>query len=74
MEIKIYPNPVTDRLFVENIDNDDFEFSIIDLQGQMVKSGRYTDSGIFISELPVGVYFVRISNDLITQVNRIIRD
>jgi hypothetical protein len=59
----VYPNPATDRIFIDNARGS--EIRIFNLSGQILRSDiASTDKQIIdISNLQGGVYFVRISND-----------
>ncbi|KQS91899.1 DUF5074 domain-containing protein [Chryseobacterium sp. Leaf394] len=56
--ISIYPNPVSDVLYVKNADG--AQFKIVDLSGRIVKSGVY-QNGITVSGLNKGNYIIQIS-------------
>lgn len=57
--ISIYPNPVSDILYIKNADAS--QYKIVDLSGRIVKSGVY-QNGISISELNKGAYIIHISD------------
>ena len=69
LEIKVYPNPTNDILFVETCHGAslqaDTEYCITNLTGQMLLSGHITDEThqIDVSGLAEGMYFVRIQNN-----------
>jgi hypothetical protein len=56
-EIKCYPNPAKDKLFIEGV-NIEF-YRIINTSGQEILSGQYQDA-IDISLLSMGVYFIEV--------------
>lgn len=60
-QIRVYPNPASDRIFV---DQGNFqEFTITDLLGRTLKSGQLdADNFIDIQHLGKGVYFFRLDN------------
>jgi OOP family OmpA-OmpF porin len=61
--IKIYPNPCTNVLFVKNI-NEPVDFSITNFFGEIVKEGKLdkTPSEINVSSIPPGIFYLRIDN------------
>ena len=70
MDIKLSPNPVTDRLHIQTevFDSKILQFFIYDSQGKLVReeykaevSGELNES-IFIGNMPKGVYILQISN------------
>lgn len=55
---KIYPNPATDVVFVDGL-NQNTEFRIIDLSGKEVKRG-FTQKQVNVSDLHRGMYLLQI--------------
>lgn len=66
-EIKIYPNPVKDFLYIELSEHSyqDISFKIVDILGKEVYSTAHTDLNfhIDISTLQQGIYFLSIYNN-----------
>ena len=61
-EMKIYPNPVKDRLAVSGI-NKDQRYEILSIDGKLIKAGKYSSTKtIEVQALPKGVYFLKVSN------------
>ena len=63
-DLRIYPNPVSDVLYVESADNRKLDsFQIINVNRQIVKEYEREDDGapINIGDLSAGVYFIRIN-------------
>lgn len=62
--IVLYPNPTTGMIFIQ-ADNEIQEphYQIVDLYGRTVDAGMATQNSINLSELPSGIYFVRILKD-----------
>jgi hypothetical protein len=74
--IKIYPNPVTDKVTIEtSAIQTNGQLSIITLTGQQLISRQVTEleTVIDLSTLPSGVYFVRLTNDKTVQVGKFIK-
>jgi hypothetical protein len=63
----IYPNPASNQLFLESKILEDYEFSIINLLGKKVVSGRLNGQieTIDISSLPPNVYILRVANEVV---------
>lgn len=61
---EIYPNPATDKLFVNYELKGSHQINILDVTGRVIYSGMYEDhfSEIDISKLFAGIYFIRITN------------
>ena len=61
-EMKIYPNPVKDRLSVSGI-NKDQPYEILSIDGKLIKTGKYSSTKtIEVQALPKGVYLLKVSN------------
>ncbi|MEZ4955048.1 MAG: T9SS type A sorting domain-containing protein [Saprospiraceae bacterium] len=64
--LHIYPNPTMDRLFIEiknELINADFKFSVINSFGQIIETelkNNGDDFSMNVSDLPVGIYFIKI--------------
>lgn len=61
-QIKIYPNPVNEILNVD-FENIQAELKIVDLLGKEMLIVKHTKR-INVSELPKGVYFIKIGNEM----------
>ncbi|NOQ26730.1 MAG: T9SS type A sorting domain-containing protein [Bacteroidales bacterium] len=68
-KIKIYPNPTSDKIFIEiDYEFDNLKIEILSISGQVLLSKEMESHGITKEELdlssyPKGVYFVRIYNN-----------
>ena len=60
--VKIYPNPATEKLFIENNGAQSSNYIITNLLGQEMDKG-FLKSEIDICNLPKGVYVLKIVND-----------
>ena len=61
-EMKIYPNPVKDRLSVSGI-NKDQPYEILSIDGKLIEAGKYSSTKtIEVQALPKGVYLLKVSN------------
>ncbi len=61
IEINVYPNPTTGRLFVET-SLQSWSYQIMNLHNQQVGAGSYRES-INVSSLPQGVYFLQLKDE-----------
>lgn len=59
-EINTYPNPVKDKLAIDNTNIDTFE--LYNTTGVLVKKGKVNDKYINFSELSPGVYIIKLKN------------
>jgi hypothetical protein len=61
--IRFFPNPVTDQLTIENLNNHDLcKFEIIDLKGRVIYNSILDNRVIIdLSQIQSGVYFIRFA-------------
>jgi hypothetical protein len=57
--IKIYPNPANDILYIEGLENN-MPVAIYDIDGRWVKSGMIKDDQLDVSSLKQGMYFIKL--------------
>ncbi len=61
----IYPNPATNVLYVTN--SSTFSYVIQNMLGHTVMEGSSNNGSIDISDLPQGLYFLRLGNEVLFQ-------
>jgi hypothetical protein len=74
--ISLYPNPATDKITIETYAiPTQSQLSIMNLNGQELITRTITEpkTQINISNLPNGVYFVRVTNDRTVEVGKIVK-
>ncbi|MDC0230505.1 serine hydrolase [Aureispira] len=71
INIKIYPNPVSDLLYI-NSDIQISSVSVMNLSGQVVLDKGYSDV-IDVSSLPNGIYILKCSTSLCTHTRKFIK-
>ncbi|MDD3738127.1 MAG: choice-of-anchor J domain-containing protein [Lentimicrobiaceae bacterium] len=59
--IKVYPNPATNYIFVENAKPNTM-YKIADMQGKTVKAGSLSDTKIDVSNLNKGLYVIMLTD------------
>jgi hypothetical protein len=59
-QVKIYPNPASDFIYLDLPEGERAEYQLYDLTGLLIKSGLQSDSKIDISGLPPGGYILQI--------------
>lgn len=57
--VKLYPNPVSDRLFIESTEQVE-SVAIYNINGQLLKQAIETSNGIDVSNLNKGVYIIQV--------------
>jgi len=61
-QIKIYPNPAKNILFIEGIDNYDINYiSLINIYGQIVRQYKSNVNQIDVSDISAGFYLLKFS-------------
>lgn len=68
-DFKIYPNPFTDNIYIENICKRQCEITILNNLGQTIKKFQVNNDKqiIDLAELEVGFYYMKIDNRLIAK-------
>jgi hypothetical protein len=59
--LSVYPNPMQNQLFLTSASQEPMRYEVYDVLGKNVLNGEYVDSGIDVSQLVNGMYFVRIA-------------
>ncbi len=59
--IKLYPNPVTNQLFVENVAVKNY--TLFNIGGQLITSGQFNGNSIDLSSVDAGIYFVELVDE-----------
>ncbi len=74
--LKIYPNPFKDKLFVESPDQGAIEIQVIDAVGRIVKtfSARQTHSSLMLDNLAKGIYTLQIQKGAELYYHRVIKE
>jgi hypothetical protein len=77
--IKIYPNPIKDKLTVEfeNKNLEDIKFIITNSLGQLINANSKTINSkmeIDIGDLPKGIYYLKVQNSSAQKVFKVIKE
>ena len=64
-EVRVIPNPATDLILIQNVDNEAFTFSLCDISGKQVKreTVQGTAQTIGVEDLANGIYIYQIIKD-----------
>lgn len=63
LDFTIYPNPANDILNINYNFTSNYTYFILDAFGRLLKSNVTSETGINISDLNAGIYFIRISDN-----------
>lgn len=69
----LYPNPVLNTLSIRRTDDFEATYSITNLIGQTLLTGKLTNNQINVSSLSKGVYLISISDEEETSVKKFIK-
>ena len=61
-QLEVYPNPVSDVLYLKNLPSETVQYSIFNVLGQEVTAGS-TNGSISVAGLKKGVYFLQIKDE-----------
>lgn len=72
-DLKLYPVPATDQISISSNSNEISDIKILDVSGKLMKeysglSGK--EQHISISEYPVGLYILRVNNEVSRMINK----
>lgn len=74
-EVKLYPNPSTDVVYIQSDLTGQLELVITDVNGRVVQAGSTINSGVntvSLKEFETGVYFFKLSSDNAEKVFRVV--
>ena len=70
LEVKLYPNPVTNTLFISHPEYSSFEISITSMTGKLLYSGlQQKNQGFNMQNFATGIYLISISPENSQQAN-----
>ena len=63
-KIEIFPNPVSDHIFIKKEKLETLEYQITDVNGRVLMSGKFVNEihNITFAKMNSGVYFIKITN------------
>jgi len=75
LDFKIYPNPFTNKIHIENIGLQQYELTILNRLGQTIKQIQVNNKNqtIDLTELKTGIYLLRINDREIIKTMKIIK-
>ena len=69
--LEVYPNPVSDVLYMKNLPCEMVEYSIFNLMGQEVSSGSSSGT-ISVAGLEKGIYFLQVKGEGICETAKFV--
>jgi len=75
LSFKIFPNPFSDRINLENAKRENFDLTILNSLGKVVRQMQITSNNeaIDLTELNSGIYFLRINDKKNTRTMKLIK-
>lgn len=71
--LNVSPNPFTDRLQIQTNIEGLSNYTLVNLQGQIVKTGNLQNKTVVLDDLSRGVYFITFANDRKQLVRKVIK-
>jgi hypothetical protein len=72
-QIKAYPNPTSDFIYLDLPEDEPSEYQIFALTGKLIMLGPISDEKIDVSTLPLGGYVLQIRSKNRVLVQKIIK-
>jgi len=72
-QLRIYPNPAQDRLFIAGEFRGIEEITLLDVSGRRVLQTSYTNAGLDVSQLQPGIYVLRMQDGVKTRIARFVK-
>ena len=69
--LEVYPNPVSDVLYIKNLPSEQVDYSIFNVLGKMVASGS-SNGTIYVSGLEKGLYVLQIRGERFSKTAKFI--
>jgi len=70
----VYPNPTKDFVYVKNFEFENFEFEIYNFESKLIKQGISNNKSINFSELPAGLYILKVNADNETHSFKVVKE
>ncbi|CAA6803727.1 MAG: Serine protease [uncultured Aureispira sp.] len=71
--LSVSPNPFTDRLQIQTNIEGLTDYTLVNLQGQIIKTGNIQNKTVVLDDLSRGVYFITFANDKKQLVRKVIK-
>ena len=75
LSLAIYPNPTNDQFTIQTNQNKAF-YSLVDYSGKILLKGQIDDgsTSVNVSQLPSGLYFMRVDGEQESFVRKVIKN
>lgn len=70
----VYPNPTKGIINIKNLSFTTFDYQLFDYTGKLITQGNSNNNSINLSNLPTGVYILKILNKQLTETFRVVKD
>ena len=72
--IKIYPNPTHDKLYIQHTETENLNYQVLNMYGQCLEAGQLRSDELSLAPYADGVYFVKLfSNNKPVKTEKIIK-
>lgn len=55
----LYPNPTNGAIFMENLENENQSYQVLDINGKLIKSGNFLNGKMNMNSYEKGIYFLK---------------
>ena len=76
LDVKVYPNPATNRIIISNKENENMSYSIADVNGRLILDGQIpsnSEEEISLSHLKNGLYFVSVNTPSMRKIIKVLK-
>ncbi len=76
INVKVYPNPVTDKLVISTPDAVFKKYEIYGINGQLVRTGEMSsnEKEVNVSNLAKGIYILKLEGEVVSKIVKIIKN
>lgn len=75
IEIRVFPNPFTDRITIQNHGDGELHMVLWDARGKRIKRALIDESiEMNTSDLSKGIYYIKLSNDSNTIIQKVVKN
>jgi tetratricopeptide (TPR) repeat protein len=70
----IYPNPTKGEVKIKNLSFKDYDYLVYDYSGRLVMQGASKNNPINVSQLPSGVYILKVFKNDLSETFRVVKE
>ncbi|MES2836838.1 MAG: cadherin-like beta sandwich domain-containing protein [Bacteroidota bacterium] len=83
IQVEVYPNPVINKVFIKVTSNTNslpLQIEVLNVSGQILYAKQVNSCGLIcnydldLSDLPQGIYFVKLHNEMTSEIKRVVKN